>query len=412
MKLTDFSLIFIGVTLPIIMVVYINISYMIKAEEQEMYYQKLVDSAVKDATNQMKEVENKDPQIDYGYSGVWNKKVSVNAQVAVDTFFNSLYNNFDIEGNEAAQSYLQLFVPAVAIIDYNGVQVSSIEQYSENGQTMKSHVLKPKRYYTYTYAIVTDTSKVYNGKTYGYRLEDDANIIAQSKLNGTCQEINTIEYSMDDYVVNRGIYKSGSNWADIPVSGFYISDDKNNNSLFAKSFYGGEASNANDFRNDVIVTILQAKRKDVIANVVKDELAYAINKNNAYAKAANISYDFIFPQIELDDWYDDVENVGMVAFMQGLSIGNKYLNYKSYGMTKLELVNKYYLTTYSDNSKIKMNLYHKDINCPEYKAANKCISPEYITNRQQASSATSNFIDKDGTIKTITGFSPCPICNP
>ena len=411
MKLTDFSLIFIGVTLPIIMVVYINISYMIKAEEQEMYYQKLVDSAVKDATSQMKEIENQDPQIDYGYSGVWNKKVSVNAQVAVDTFFNSLYNNFDIEGNAAAESYLQLFVPAVAIVDYNGVQVSSIEQYTENGQTMKSHVLKPKRYYTYTYAIVTDSTKTYDNVSYGYRFEDDPNKIVESKSNGTCQEINTIEYTMDDYVVNRGIYKSGSSWTDIPVAGFYISDEKNNSSLFAKNSYSS-STNDNNFRNNVIVTILQSKRKDVIANIVKDELAYAINKNNSYAKAANISYDFIFPQIELDDWYNDIENVGMISFMQGLSVGNKYLNYKSYGMTKLELVNKYYLTTYSDNSKIKMNLYHKDINCPEYKAANKCTSPEYITNRQQAASTTSNYIDKNGSIKTITGFSPCPICNP
>ena len=34
MKLTDFALIFIGVTLPIIIIVYVNVSFTIKAQEQ------------------------------------------------------------------------------------------------------------------------------------------------------------------------------------------------------------------------------------------------------------------------------------------------------------------------------------------------------------------------------------------
>lgn len=406
MKLTDFSLIFIGVTLPIILVVYINVSYTIKAEEQEMYYQKLVDSALQDATNQMKEVENTDKGIDYGYSGVWDKKVSVNAQTAVDTFLGSLYNNFNIKGNDAAESYLQLFIPAIAVVDYNGVQVSSIEEYMQDGQKLHSHVLKPKRYYTYTYAIVKDP-----GETYGYRLEDDPQKIESIKNNGnSCVSIHTIEFTMDDYIVNRGEYYD-SGWKSIPVSGFYMSDKKNNSVLFDSD--GELSSDKNGFKNNVIVTTLQSKRKDVIADAVKNEVAYAVNKNNAYAKAANISYDFVFPQIQKNDWYNYVGNVGVIAFMQGLSVGNKYLNYKSYAMTKLELVNKYYLTTYNSASKIKMNLYHKDKNCPEYKIATKCNSPEYILNRQQAASASSLVLDDNGIVKaTVTGFSPCPICNP
>lgn len=34
----------------------------------------------------MKEVENTDKEIDYGYSGTSDNKISVNAQVGVDTF--------------------------------------------------------------------------------------------------------------------------------------------------------------------------------------------------------------------------------------------------------------------------------------------------------------------------------------
>lgn len=409
MKLTDFSLIFIGVTLPIIIVVYINISYVIKAEEQEMYYQKIVDSAVQDATNQMKEVENTDTKIDYGYSGVWDKKVSVNAQAAVDTFLNSLYNNFNINGNIAAERYLQLFIPAIAIVDYNGVQVSSIESYTLNGEQVESHVLKPKRYYTYTYAIVKDASQ-----TYGYRLDDStADIETYKNTSGNCVAIHTIEFTMDDYISNRGTYfnYTTSSWQDIPIKGFYTSDSANNSVLFDNST--SLTGDRRNFVTSVIVPALQSKRKDVIADTVKNEMAYAVNKNNSYARAANVNYNFIFPQIESSDWYSDIENVGIIAFMQGLSVGNKHLNYKAYGLTRLEEVTKYYLTTYGPDSKYKMNLYHSDTNCPEYKVSIKCSSPEYVLSRQQAASAVSSVIDITGqSTGKYFGFSPCPICNP
>src|SRR5574344_1279874 len=105
MKITDFALIFIGITLPIIIIVYVNVSFTIKAEEQEIYYKKIINAALNDASDKMKEVENSDVEIDYGYSGTSNNKISVNSQVAVDTFLNSLYNNFGIKGNESAESY-------------------------------------------------------------------------------------------------------------------------------------------------------------------------------------------------------------------------------------------------------------------------------------------------------------------
>ena len=136
MKITDFALIFVGITLPIIITVYVNVSFTIKAEEQEMYYKKIINSALNDASDQMKEVENEDNKIDYGYSGESDNKISVNANIAVDTFMNSLYNNFNIKGNKTAEQYLQYFIPAIAIIDYNGVQVSSIEEFTENGENV------------------------------------------------------------------------------------------------------------------------------------------------------------------------------------------------------------------------------------------------------------------------------------
>ena len=288
MKITDFALIFVGVTLPIIITVYINVSFTIKAEEQEMYYKKIINSALNDASNQMKEVENSDKEIDYGYSGEINNKVSVNSQIACDTFFNSLYNNFGIKGNENAQNYLQYFIPAVAIIDYNGVQVSSIESFNENGQEVIKHVLKPKKYYTYTYYLYKNSQ----GKL---SFTDDAGIISNQAQNG--YSVHVVEFTMDDYITHRGVKVNGVNQEDLNVSSFYISDSKNNFKLISNDTPINESTTAEsdtELLNN-IVNKLQEKRKSVIIQAIQDEMEYAINNNNSYASQAGIKYNFVFP---------------------------------------------------------------------------------------------------------------------
>jgi hypothetical protein len=389
LKITDFALIFIGITLPIMIIVYINVSYTIKAEEQEMYYKKIINQAVQDATKEMKEVESKDADIDYGYSGTANKKVSVNSQVAVDTFLNSLYNNFGIMGNDAAEKYLQLFVPAIAIVDYNGVQVSSIENYVQDGQNVTKHTVKPKRYYTYSYSIMSDGS-----------IKDGIDFSALS--------VHTIEYTMDDYITHRGSYKYLGSWVDIPVKSFYITDEVNNQDLVSSSY-----GNSSGIDKAYIVDSIRTKRKEIIAKTVTEEMGYAVNSNNSYARAAGITYNFVFPTTTQDEMYSTVENVGMIAFVQGLSIGNKYLNTKAYAVSKLDLVTKYYLTVPSADSRYKMNLYHKDTQCPEYiLSTHDNITPYFVITKQQAASAKATIKVASGENQQIQGFYPCPICNP
>lgn len=396
MKLTDFALIFMGVTLPIIIIVYVNISFTIKAQEQEMYFQKIINIAVQDAANEMKEVENSDASIDYGYSGTEDKKVSVNSQVAVDAFLNSLYNNFGIDGNETAKHYLQLFIPAIAIIDYDGVQVSSIESYKEtdiSGVTkdVTKHALKPKSYYSYTYSIIRR----------GGVLEI---VDGNNTSGGILLSTHTVDFSMDDYITHRGVdYTSGIKT--LETKSFYIEDSKNNSDLYAGS--------SESFRETIVKKLLEQKQNTIVNTVIR-EMGYAINANNSYAKSAGIEYTFTFPAVSSEDLNNSVENIGMLAFVQGLSIGNRYLNTKAYGLSKLELATRFYLTVPNAlNSKYNMNLYHKDINCPEYNAANKNnIAPRYLLTKQQASIAKVTFKDLAGTTYQTEGFYPCPICNP
>lgn len=412
MKITDFALIFVGITLPIIITVYVNVSFTIKAEEQEMYYKKIINAALDDASNQMKEVENSDKEIDYGYSGTSDNKISVNAQVGVDTFLNSLYNNFGIKGNDTAENYLQYFIPAIAIIDYNGVQVSSIEEFTENGQNVIKHVLKPKKYYSYTYYLCAtpgDVSKL----TY----TEDYETAVKNGLHST----HIVEFTMDDYITHRGyVSKNTGDIDEIGVSSFYISDSKNNSKLVANV-----DSNASLLQREKdvlpkIISNLQNKRKSVIINSIQDEMEYATNNNNSYASQAGIRYNFVFPTLEEGEMESQIQNVGIMALVQGISIGNRYLNVRAYSTSKLTEITRYYLSIPNTDgiykTKYNLNLYHKDKNCPEYRAfasnkENVNITPSFLFTKQQAASVKA-VLKKDNTYIQLEGFYPCPVCNP
>lgn len=412
MKITDFALIFVGITLPIIITVYVNVSFTIKAEEQEMYYKKIINAALDDASNQMKEVENTDKEIDYGYSGTSDNKISVNAQVGVDTFLNSLYNNFGIKGNDTTENYLQYFIPAIAIIDYNGVQVSSIEEFTENGQNVIKHVLKPKKYYSYTYYLCAtpgDVSKL----TY----TEDYETAVKNGLHST----HIVEFTMDDYITHRGyVSKNTGDIDEIGVSSFYISDSKNNSKLVANV-----DSNASLLQREKdvlpkIISNLQSKRKSVIINSIQDEMEYATNNNNSYASQAGIRYNFVFPTLEEGEMESQIQNVGIMALVQGISIGNRYLNVRAYSTSKLTEITRYYLSIPNTDgiykTKYNLNLYHKDKNCPEYRAfasnkENVNITPSFLFTKQQAASVKA-VLKKDNTYIQLEGFYPCPVCNP
>ena len=407
MKLTDFALIFIGVTLPIIIIVYVNVSFTIKAEEQEIYYKKIINAALNDASDQMKEVENSDVEIDYGYSGTSNNKISVNSQVAVDTFLNSLYNNFGIKGNVYAENYLQYFIPAIAIIDYNGVQVSSIEEFEEDGQTVIKHALKPKKYYTYTYYIYKDanTSKL--------EFTDDYNVAKTNNNTSFAIYPHVVEFTMDDYITHRTYIPNGRSGKDY-VSSFYISDTKNNLPLINESPDRDYTSlGTKKDLLDEIVNELIAKRKEIIIKTIESEMVYATNNNNLYASNAGIKYNFVFPTLEEGEMESQIKNVGMMALVQGISMGNRYLNVRAYSTSKLTEVTRYYLSVPKDGySKYQMNLYHKDKSCPEYRVStNENITPSYLFTKQQAASVKAVLKETTDYI-TLEGFYPCPICNP
>ena len=404
MKLTDFALIFVAVFLPIVIIVYINTSFVVKAEKQEMYYKNIINSAVGDAVSSMKQVENEDQDVDYGYSGIRDNKISINSDIAVSTFYNSLANNFNIKDNPNSIENLKMYVPVVAVLDYDGIYIHSAEQ-DESGEI--SFVTKPKVYYTYTYVLIK-TSEGFIGENKYQIIDldtlDSLNSIKDDLLSNYIYEIT---FTMDDYVYLK-VYEidtTGSNRIkNIVVSTkFYMTDDLNNKNLI----YNVSMLSVNKTTlKKQIIEKLSAVRKTVISTIGMKEISYAVNKHNTYAKSAGINYNFKF-SVESDEvWHETMDGIGMIAIIQGISLGNRYLNYKAYSASDLIIANKYYVSegvTMSDRelAYFEKNLYHISDKCVVYAeyintTGNKLI-PEYY--RKKADAATQ-------------GFSPCPICKP
>lgn len=402
MKLTDFALIFVAIFLPIVVLVYVNTSFVVKSEKQEMYYKNMMNSAINDAVSSMKHIENEDEEIDYGYSGIVDKKVSINANTAITTFYNSLSNNFNIANNDLALERLKMYIPVVAILDYDGIYIHSAEK-EESGTI--SFVTKPKVYYTYSY-VLTETMDV-NTRQKEYNITDinDVDNILNAPL--ISKHIYQVNFTMDDYIT-LNVYEiatSGAIGEMIYSKGFYLTDNSNNTYLiyeYANNLLSGDRSKL----KAKIIEHLDDIKQEVIGEISMKEISYAVNKHNDYAEQAGISYTFRF-SVESDQaWYETMDGLGMIAIIQGVSLGNRYLNYKAYSASDLIATTKYYVTKGvtiegKNLAYLSKDLYHSSDKCRAYleyiNSTNDKIVPSFYTIKAEAATQ---------------GYYPCPICKP
>ena len=401
MKLTDFALIFVAILLPIVIIVYVNTAFVVKSEKQEMYYKNLMNSAILDAVSAMKQVENENTDIDYGYSGIVDKKVSINTSLAISTFYNSLAKNFNISGNEISLARLKMYIPAIAVLDYDGIYIHSAEQ-AESGDI--EFVTKPKVHYNYSYVILK-TALGIGQTTYEMVSLEDIENLSSVKNRLLSDYIYEINFTMDDFVY-LNIYEienDGTIGKVVVSKGFYLTDRINNSDLVYDAII--LSSNRVQLLNDIVSKLGELKNT-TIAQIGMKEISYAVNKHNEYAKTVGINYTFRF-SVESDAaWYETMDGIGMIAIIQGISFGNRYLNYKAYSASDLVVAKRYHVSkgiTIEDRelSYFEKDLYHISENCTVYREYKNStvekISPSYYTS--QAEAATQ-------------GYYPCPICKP
>ena len=408
MKLTDFSLIFLAIFLPVVIIAYVNTSFVVESEKNEMYYKTIINSATKDAAQAMKEVESTD--IDYGDSGIVDKKISINADEAIRAFYNSLANNFGIAGNKSALNRLKMYIPVVAVIDYDGVYIHSLEETTDGSLI---YTTKPKIRYTYTYAIVKNLlNPITNEVEYGIiDVSKEETLDTYKMLSDVIYEVT---FTLDDYIY-LNVYRKEDKKL-ILNKGFYLTDMSNNLDLIYSEELVSEVEKS---LREQIVIHLSGMRKDIIAKTGMKNISYAINNHNSYAKSSGIKYEFRFAVDSDTTWYETMNGIGVISVIQGISLGNRYLNYKSYSAAELSETKKYYASAALDvDTKepaaingvavekenryyLEYNLYHVSKKCPVYeyyiRMTESPVMPMYYQSRGEAATQ---------------GYYACPICKP
>jgi hypothetical protein len=260
-----------------------------------------------------------------------NNKIEISRENAVNTFFNTLFINFSTAGNKRAESILSAYIPVIVLIDYDGYSVMSVEEYTNSfGEKEQKMIWKPKRPYVYES----------DGFIYLFTLDQKVTVYSPAAnrfFEGLPEDIK----------------------ASLPGTGVLDGD------LF----------------DDV--------RKRTIIESIRNDVNRAINKHNKYAARFGITYNFSPPSISDGDWYRNIEDVGFIAFFQGIPIGLNGQRYNSFALGAARIVRK--SSYYIEKSANDLFYYHRE----------KC---RILTEKNKPYDSCEEC--------ALEGAFPCPICNP
>ncbi|MCD9023478.1 hypothetical protein [Cohnella silvisoli] len=239
----------------------------------EMKYNTALDTAVDDAASVL--VVNATQQHEAQYGSL--KRIALNKEEALAAFYRTLDAGFGIT-DSVTQEVLHRYIPAIVVIGYDGFYVYSEEEWTgPDGKTVMKPVWGTKKPYAYA---------------------DSAG--------------NSLSFSLDQQVL---AYDAVS-----------------------RSWHEGLRQ---DIRQQTTIPLLQDAalfeqvRRSTIVRAIQDELAYRINRYNETVSRNGLSYTFTLPLIASEDWNNSVDDVGVLAFVQGIPLGAKVYNSYALGGSRI-----------------------------------------------------------------------------
>ena len=181
----------------------------------------------------------------------------------------------------------------------------------ENGNLTKSDY-----YYT-----KIEGAKTYNEGDHSFTMLNGQKINTATNYGTT--DSSAIEYYKNAYEFTKWVR---TNLGDLTTSD--IVDENGNKNTLQEEFgsglniFGtkqGNAKNIEDPNSD-----FNQHRLAVIRYTIEKNLSIAIANYNRYASAT--SANFQMPELQEDEWEEILNNVSIISFMQGLSIGGKIYN--------------------------------------------------------------------------------------
>ncbi|MFC3801039.1 hypothetical protein [Cohnella sp. GCM10012308] len=240
----------------------------------ELRYDAALDAAVDDAASQLIGNASQQKEAQYGS----DKRMALNKEDAVAAFYQTLDAGFGVTGDPVAQGMLHRFIPALVIIGYDGFYVYSEQEWTgADGKTIMKPVWGAKQPYAYA-----DTA----GNSLSFTLDQE--VLAYDAASGSWHE---------------GLRQDIRQQTSIPL----LQD--------AERF--------------------EQVRRSTIVRAMQDELAYRINQYNEVVSRSGFSYVFTLPLIPDEDWSNSIDDVGVLAFLQGVPIGAKQYNNYALGGSRV-----------------------------------------------------------------------------
>lgn len=265
MKITDFSIVFVIIFVPIFLLSGFQIKDQQTVQFLEMKYVTALRTAVQDGASVLNTNEKQEWEAGYGSS----KYFRDDKELALGVFYRSLYANLGIEDDAQAQQSLDDYIPAVAVIDYDGYYVYSNGEFAgKDHETLIKHVWSPKKPYAYS--------------------DEYGNLIRFTLDN----VVDVYDHKADSWV--HGMQRELKATAGVP--------------LLAQS------------------ELFEQVKQTTIVQTIENDLANVINRHNENALKNGVSYDFTLPLIPREEWNNSIHDIGIMAFIQGIPVGKDYIN--------------------------------------------------------------------------------------
>ncbi|WP_110932712.1 hypothetical protein [Paenibacillus bouchesdurhonensis] len=271
MKITDWAIIFVLLAAPVLWLLQLHTGDVREVHRLQVRYTTALHTAVQDAASALN--LNELQYFEMGYSSV--KYMRADKEQALSAFIRTMSVNLGIEDDDLSLGSMMTYIPAIVILEYDGYSIYAVDESAENlSKTPEiSHRWRPKKPYVYMDQL---------GNSVSFTLDDAL----------TAYESSTGQWY-------RGKLDELQRITSIPL-----------------------LQDTNTF---------EQVRRFTIVRSIEDELAGYMNRHNEYAARLGMNYIFTLPILGQEDWNNTLNDVGVLAFLQGIPVGDRYYNNYAFG---------------------------------------------------------------------------------
>lgn len=310
MRIIEWAIIFVLLSFPFFWVSSLRADNRMQTVVLEQRYNAVLRTAAQDGAAVLG--GNELPRYEAGYPS--GKFFRVDQEAGLEALLHTLYVNFHVEDDPVGQRTLLTYIPAIAVIDYDGYYLYGAQDWVEDNEANNegknegriSYGWYPKKPYVYTDAA---------GLGYSFTLDGGFTVFDRSA--GTFQS-SRYEDIADENIGDEDI--TNEDVVDEDIADEDVVDEIAGNE--GKLFSNKEQ--------------LEAVRRTAIVQSIERDLQDLIARHNELAAQIGVNYVFTLPVIGGEDWNNTIDDSGMLVFLQGIPIGDRYYNNFAFGGGRLQ----------------------------------------------------------------------------